>query len=322
MRWRYDVITVGSATVDRILTMKGEFSSVKLGDKILLETVEKFSGGGATNTAAAFSTLGLKTAMIAKLGGDEEGDFIEKEMRRDYSVKNLCQHRSHKKTDLAFIVNSLKEKDRVIFVQKGASQELIGTDFRKSSLRSKWIYLSTLIGNSFSTAKEIAELAQRKKISLLFNPSLYLAQKGKKYLSPVLRRCNIVVCNLEEAQALLGIDSKDPVKLLRGIQKLGPQRVIITNSVKKLHAIDEDLMYSYFPPNAPVRSTTGAGDAFTAGFLAGIIKGKSFKESLQVGQMNAISIIQYAGAKNKLLNFAEASRELKKYPFKITVKEL
>ena len=322
MLWKYDVIAVGSATVDRILTMREEFSSVKLGDKILLETVEKFSGGGATNTAAAFSTLGLKTAMITKLGRDEEGDFIEKEMRRDYGVKNLCQHRSHKKTDLAFIVTSLKEKDRVIFVQKGASPELRGTDFRKSSLRSKWIYLSTLIGNSFSTAKEIAELAQRKKISLLFNPSLYLAQKGKKYLSPVLRRCNIVVCNLEEAQALLGIDSKDRVKLLRGIQKLGPRRVIITNSVRKLHAIDEDLRYSYLPPKAQVRSTTGAGDAFTAGFLAGIIKGKSFKESLQVGQMNAISIIQYAGAKNKLLNFAEASRELKKYPFKITVKEL
>lgn len=322
MLWKYDVITIGSATVDRILTMKGEFSSVKLGDKILLEAVDKFSGGGATNTAAAFSTLGLKTAMITKVGDDEEGDFIEKEMRMDYGVKNLCQNRSHKKTDLAFIITSLKEKDRVIFVQKGASQELRGMDFRKSSLRSKWIYLSTLVGNSFSTAKEIAEIAQRKKINLLFNPSLYLAKKGKRYLLPVLKKCNVLVCNLEEAQALLGVKSNDMLKLLRGIQKLGPLRVIITNSIKRLHAIDGDLLYNYVPPNSPRQSTTGAGDAFTAGFLAGIIKGKSFKESLQVGQMNATSVIQYAGAKNKLLTFAEVSRELKKYPFRIMMKEL
>ncbi|MDP3989918.1 MAG: carbohydrate kinase family protein [archaeon] len=319
---KYDVITVGSATVDRILTMNGSFSSVKLGDKILLDTVEKFSGGGATNSAAAFSVLGLRTAVVTKVGDDEEGDFVEREMRVDYGVKNLCQHRSHKKTDLAFIVTSLKEKDRVIFVQKGASQELRGTDFKKSSVRAKWIYLSTLIGSSFSTAKDVAEIAKRKKINLLFNPSLYLAQKGKRYLAPVLKACNILVCNLEEAQALLGIKSKDVFKLLRGIQKLGPKRVIITNSIKKLHAIDGDLLYSYVPPNAPRKHTAGAGDAFTAGFLAGIIKGKSFLESLQVGQMNATSIVQYVGTKNKLLTFVEASHQLKKYPFRITVREL
>ena len=53
--------------------------------------------------------------------------------------------------------------------------------------------------------------------------------------------------------------------------------------------------------------TAGAGDAFTAGFLAGIIKKNNFTDALRLGQANSTSIIQHIGAKGKLLNEKENS---------------
>ena len=81
------------------------------------------------------------------------------------------------------------------------------TDFKKS-LRTKWIYLASLMDRSFQTAKEISKYAEKKKIKVLFNPSLYLAKKGKVYLKPILKTTSILVLNQEEAAALLGIKGK------------------------------------------------------------------------------------------------------------------
>ncbi|PIZ51154.1 hypothetical protein COY27_04600, partial [Candidatus Woesearchaeota archaeon CG_4_10_14_0_2_um_filter_33_13] len=78
---RYDVLCIGSAVVDHFLTIQERMEDVRLGDKILVKHVEVHSGGGATNSAAALSKLGLKVKMLTKMGQDKEADFIVKEMK-------------------------------------------------------------------------------------------------------------------------------------------------------------------------------------------------------------------------------------------------
>ncbi len=309
---RYDVLCVGSAVVDRFLQVERPLSSIKLGDKVLVTEQQIHSGGGATNAAAALSKLGVKVKMLTKLGDDHDAKFIEREMKQ-YKVKNICVRRSNKSTNSSAIVSSSIEKDRIIYAFKGASQDLTQNDFKQRQLNAKWIYLATLMGKSFHTAKKIASYAQRKKINVLFNPSLYLAKKGKRYLKEILQATTLLVLNKEEAQALLNTSKTSFPYLLKELHSLGPSSVVITNGTKRFYGLHEKTMYSLIPPKVKRVNTAGAGDAFTAGLLSELIKGHKFSEGMRVGQANASSVIQHVGTKNKLLSEKEAHALIKKY---------
>lgn len=308
-----DVITIGSATVDHFMTIEQPFSSIRAGDKILIKDAHTYSGGSASNAAAALSMLGLKVKMLAKLGDDHDAEFILQEMKQ-YQVEYICLHQSKHHTDFSTIMSSTKEKDRIIYTFKEASRDLEKNDFKQQDLAASWLYLGSLMGKSFQVGKEIV---RNTKSLVLFNPSLYLARQGKNYLKPILSRTTILVLNLEEAQAVLKVKSGKIEALLRGLHQLGPETVIITNGEKSVHALQRDIMYSLIPPKVKIIHTAGAGDAFTAGFLAGLIKKYSFEDALRLGQVNASSVIQHIGCKNTLLNEKEAIKMMKRYNIKI-----
>jgi len=316
MLFRSDVLCVGSATLDTFLRVNKSFKEIRLGDKVLVEKVEKHSGGGASNAAIALVKFGLKVRILTKLGEDHDGEFIEKELKQ-HQVNNICLHKSKKNTDCASIID-YKEGDRVVYVHKGASEDLNSNDWKESDLKTNWIYLATLIGKSWETAQKISSSAKNKGISLLFNPSLYLAQKGKRYLKPVLEATSILVLNWEEALAVLGKKGGKPQEILLSLQELGPKTVIVTNGPKTMYALNENDLYSLTPPKIRVVHATGAGDSFTAGFLGAFIQGHSFEECLKMGQANASSVIQAVGVKHRLLTEKEALNTVKKY--QITVR--
>ena len=317
----YDVLCVGSATVDRFLTIEQSLSSIALGDKVLVTSSEIHSGGGASNAAAALSKLGLQARMLTKLGNDHDAEFILKEMKQ-YNVRNLCRHHSRKSTDFSTIISSTQEKDRIIFVHKGASADLLNYDYSMAQVAaSRWIYMATLVGKSFSTAKQIASFAARKKIKLLFNPSLYLAKKGKA-LRPLLRAATVLVLNKEEAEVLLGTTIYSLKKMALALHALGPEIVVITDGPNKVVAYADNVLYSFQPPQVKVVHTAGAGDAFTAGFLVGIIKKYPLEDALRLGQVNALSVIQHIGTKNKLLTAREAAKLSARYKIRVHQDEI
>jgi len=308
-----DVITIGSATVDHFISIEQPFSSIHPGDKILIKSAQTYSGGSASNAAAALSMLGLYVKMLAKLGEDHDAEFIIQEMKK-YHVENICQHHSKHHTDFSTIMSSTKEKDRIIYTFKEASRDLGAHDFKEKDLAASWLYIGSLMGKSFQIGKEIV---QKTKSSVLFNPSLYLARQGKKFLAPILQKTKILVLNLEEAQAVLKTNSGKTETLLWELHALGPEIVIITNGEKRLYALSNDTIYSLVPPKVKVVHTAGAGDAFTAGVLAGIIKKYSFEDALRLGQVNASSVIQHIGCKNTLLREKDARKWMKGFRIKI-----
>ena len=314
--FKYDVLCIGSATLDNFLTIEQKFNSIHSGDKVLVKNIEKHSGGGGTNSAAALSKLGLKVKFLTKLGNDHDAEFIHQEMKQ-FKVKNICRHHSPHNTDFSTLVYSTPDKNRVIYVHKGASQDLSIADFKKSQLKADWIYLATLVGKSFQTAVQIIKSTENKNQNLLFNPSLYLAKLGKSTLAPILKNTTLLVLNREEAQALLKTTSNSVHTLLFSLQNLGPKTVVITNGPNKVYALHENLIYSVLPPGVKVIHTAGAGDAFTSGLLAGVIKKYPFEDALKVGIVNSLSVVQHIGTKHKLLNVYEASQAIKKYHPKV-----
>jgi sugar/nucleoside kinase (ribokinase family) len=316
---RYDILCIGSATVDTFLEVDTPLRNIHLGDKILVSSSTKHPGGGAINSAITCTRLGLKAKVLTKLGKDHDSGFIRQELQK-HKIENICRNASIRNTDSSAVIDYRADKDRIIYNHKGASSDLDIKDFSQEDLSgARWIYLATQMGNSFAIAEKIAVLARRNRVPLLFNPSLYLAKKGKFYLKEILRSTHVLVLNKEEAQALLKTKRENPELLLYSLRSLGPETVVITDGAKKMYALHQGKIYALTPPKVKIVHTAGAGDAFTAGLLSMMIKRCSFDTALKVGQAEATSVIQDRGVVHKLLDEKEALNLIKHHNLKVEI---
>ena len=111
--------------------------------------------------------------------------------------------------------------------------------------------------------------------------------------------------------------------LLKTIYLLGPHIAVITDGKNDFFAYDGEFLYRGTPhQHIKVVDSTGAGDAFAASFLSGMIKKKDIEFALQLAAANSESVLQYYGAKNKLLTWKEAAGIIKKNPIKISRRKI
>jgi ribokinase len=309
----YDVITVGSATMDAFAKTKAELVSIRsdghvetllayqTGSKILITDLDFFTGGGGTNTAVSFARLGLKTAFIGKLGKDHNGQLIIDELAAEHV--DFIGSREQGQTGYSVVLDSI-EDDRTILTFKGVNNDLTYDEIDKKNLNAKWFYFSSMMDESYRTLEKLAEYAKEKGMKVAFNPSSYLCKLGAKHLESLMRNIHLLVLNKEEAEILVGrMEDKD---LLRSLSRTGPLMVVITDGKRGAKAYDGSAFYSIPGNDVKVRETTGAGDAFASGFLAGYILSQKLEFSMSMGMANATSVVKYLGAKNRLLTYKEA----------------
>ena len=300
---KFDVVTFGSAVVDTFVDT--EFSkgsnlfSYPTGSKILVQDLKSDLGGGATNTAVAFSRLGLKTGCICRIGNDNNGiDILE--MFKKEKIKFLGSI-SQEKTGESIILDS-KGNGRTVLTFKGPGNNIKSSEIPK--IKTRWLYYSSVLRESFKTQ---IKLAKKLKAKVAFNPSEYIIKAMD--IRPLLKLTEVLILNKEEAQFLCkkytskGISAEAGKKkdILVCLREFGPKVVVVTDKNKLAYAFDGKKKYSIKPNNIKVIERTGAGDAFASGFVAGIIVGKTIQESLKLGLRESESVIRYFGAKNKLL---------------------
>lgn len=292
----FDIITFGSAVVDVSVDSnareKGKFIYYPIGEKMLVKNLDFSVGGGGTNTAVAFSRFGLKTGFIGKLGDDESEKKILGLLRRE-RVRFLGRIEKGAVSGHSIVLES-KEKDRTILTYKGVNDKLKFKELKLGRLKTKWLYFSALLGDSFETQKKLVKYLIKKGTKIAFNPSSYIIKKLD--LNPILKFCEILVLNKEEARML--VNKGD---LLKGLRKLGPKIVIVTDRDRMIYAYDGKKKYCLKPHKIKVIDRTGAGDAFASGFVAGRITEKSIEESLKLGLKESEAEIKHHGVKNKLL---------------------
>lgn len=314
---RYDVITFGSAVVDVYvdanLDLKKKEMCVPIGSKMLIEKLNFTIGGGGTNSAVSFSRLGLRTGFAGKIGDGHNAGIVLRELKKDKVEFIGVQGKEH--TGYSVILGD-KVGDRTILTYKGINNLLKFSELKKSKLKAKCFYFSSLMGESFKTQEKLVKYARKNKIKVAFNPSEYQVKSGIKNLKRILEYTDILVLNEDEAKKLL------PGKeFMREIFQHGPKIVAVT--MGKKGAMVSNGIKKYFVEghkNVVCRERTGAGDAFASAFVSGIISGESLEESLERGILNSESVIQTPGAKNGLLMLKELQKLRKKGGVRIKVK--
>ena len=317
----YDVISVGSSTVDVFAKVESQMVKIKTprhedeliayphGSKILIKELQNLTGGGGTNCAVALARIGLKTAYLGKTGNDKNSTIILEKLEKEkvefigISVKGCSGY--------SIILDSL-EGDRTILTYKGVNNELKYKEIDIKKLKTKWFYFSSMVGESYTTLEKLSEYAKKNKIKTVFNPSNYLAEKGPKFLSKILKRTDILILNKDEASLIAGDYSAD--LLVKKLERLGPKQVVVTDGENGAYTCDSKYLLHAIPNKVNGIQTTGAGDAFAATYLAGIILGKSTENSLKMALINAGSVITKIGAKGGLLNYKKIEERLKKNP--------
>lgn len=308
----YDIITVGSATLDVFAQTNIKSVRVKhgktsepmvaypLGSKLLIDDLHFEIGGGGTNTAVATSRLGLKTAYLGSIGDDLNGKRVLELLKKE-KVKFIGT-KCDTMTNYSVILDTASN-DRTILVYKGASEKFKFEQIKKSKLKTKWFYLCAMINGGFKQLEKIASYAKKNDIKVAFNPSSYLAKKGKKYLKKIIGLTDVIILNEEEACMIVG--KKNKRKLAEALIKLGTKNVVITDGKNKILTLFDDKIKEYLPRKIKCKETTGAGDAFGSTFISGLIMKNDVDFAIKIALKNSESVIKKIGAKKGLLTKKE-----------------
>jgi ribokinase len=259
--------------------------------------VEMHPGGSAANTIVGLSRLGVKTGFIGKVGNDEEGKILLRDFEREgVGTSAIVKSEGRSGTAMIFVDD---EGHRAILVDPGVNDTIVYEEIDLSALNEvKLIHMTSFICKngveSFESQKRIAKEANAE-ISL--DPGLIYVERGLRELKPIIERSAIFMPNRIEIESLMNLDFRDAA---REVVSMGCRIVVVKLGEKGCYVTDgrEEVEVRAYP-SKPL-DTTGAGDAFNAGFLYGYINGLSLEVCGKLGNWVASKNIQKVGARTGL----------------------
>jgi sugar/nucleoside kinase (ribokinase family) len=311
---RYDVITVGSAIVDVFVHVTDErLSSLGLvkGSMSLidearaldlvegLEVASVVSGGSAANTAVGCASFGLNTQHIAVCADDELG--------REY-VRQLHEvgvDVPHPRGDLAVgtgrcIVMVTPDGERTMSTFLGASTEIAAADIAPAPLAQGGLvyiegYLLDVPGLEDALIETVRLLADSETELALSLSDVFVVERHRRAIEAMLPYMSHIFGNAAEAMALTGADHAQEA-VARLAARTGV--AIVTDGAAGAWGASGAMSHHRPGLTLPtVRDTTGAGDLFAAGYLAGVVREHTLEERLHLGNRSAAEVLGQLGAR-------------------------
>lgn len=271
-----------------------------------LEVVYGF-GGGAANVAVGLAYLGVNVDIITRVGMDWRGREVIKNLRSFGVGVQKIQKDRRLRTALSFIVTAGRGHDHVAFVARGATVNL----HIPTSLPAKyqWCYVTALsCHNWYQYLNKLFRQAHSRGQNIFWNPGASQLTSSQKIVS-LLPRVTLLDLNNDEANLLLQTLGYRPEKninrLIKKIYSLGPALVLITAGGEGAYLYDGYKVMYHPTYHVKPLNTTGAGDAFGSGWLAGyLVSGGNLKVAMQWGMLNSNSVIMHVGAQKGLLSLS------------------
>ena len=286
------VLVVGDLLYDMLAKTDGELTR----GTDTFAPIRVAAGGSGANAAAWLARSGVATRFVGRVGDDVFGGFLEGEMERAGVRSYLARDPSLATGKVFVLVDGAGE--RTMITDRGAGEALHPEDLPERLFTSGHLHLSGYAlsgGSRRETALNALRLARDAGMTVSVDPSsvpLLESMDPDRFLGWT-RGADILFPNLAEGEALTG--EKDPDRILEKLRphypavvlKLGPEGAVYAGG---------DLLRE---PAAPVRveDTTGAGDAFSAGFLGAWLAGKSPAGALRGGTRLAALAVGQVGAR-------------------------
>lgn len=288
----FDVISIGNINIDLSFFVE----TLPDLDTEVLSDLEIFHGGAAANFAVGAARLGLKVGIIGCVGNDVFGMSAIEELSKNGVSIDFIKIVEGKRTGMVCVIVE-KGGNRRMIAYRGANEAL--EDYINEVPNSKYLQLCNVSRGVLIKVKNLSN----SKISL--DPGGRVVELKLSDLEGI----DIIFMNEYECRKLTGMDYLKGAELISNYVKL----VIIKRGAKGAYLFDGKKSISMPAMEVNVVDTTGAGDAFDAGFLAAMIRGKSLNECLTWGIATASLKIQKKGARSGLPTLEELFKFLSYY---------
>ena len=307
---QFDVISFGSATVDIFIASKDliitpDIVGLKPSSKNEISQSLICSGGGATNSAVAFSRLGLKSAPISLVGQSYLNQYIFDDLQKNKVISDFIYTDKKDTTDFS-----------VIIVPTGGGRSIL-TNRGQGSLQSKhipwnkikktkWFYITSLEGN-LDLLEQIIGFAKENNIKIALNPGKRELQSRRRIFS-LTKMVDFLLLNREESEMLFN-SSFDNIIADNLIHKLNLSVVAVTAGANGAYVFSNNQQFYSPAVNHHPVDETGAGDAFGSTFVAALIHQKTPQEALFWSVKNSASVVSTLGSKSALLTLKQISQK-------------
>jgi sugar/nucleoside kinase (ribokinase family) len=274
----YEVTCLGIIVADVIaktvdaLPQKGKLD--------LIDQLELHLGGCASNAAVDLEKIGIKTAVIGRVGDDGFGAFVVNEMKNNnVDVQGIKVSKISRTSASVVSVHSSGERSFLHHI--GANADFVTDDINFSIiLNSKILFIAgAMLMPAFDgiPAADVLRAVQKAKIITIMDTAWDSTGKWMQLIRPCLQYLDYFIPSLEEAEMISG--KSEPEEIADVFLEAGVKTVVIKLGAKgcfiKNNSGEKFLIDSFKGIKAV--DTTGAGDSFAAGFITGIIKGWDLK---------------------------------------------
>lgn len=270
-RQAFDVLVVGPVVQDQLFVTK-KAEAPGYGQTLEVKEVPVTLAGSGANIAVALARLGVKVGLVAAVGRDARGDDVVRELAAEGVDTRLVARVSLVQTGLSVTV--LPEGGGTIPLTLGyqGANELVEVteEVQKMLHTTQWLYLTAFSGAREAHVSLLLETLRQEPTKLAWHPQPSAPPKAQELITDVLARTDLLFVNEEDARLLTG-SSADHEAVERALRLKGPKTVVMSRGEKEAHVLADHVHVSAPPPRASVRDPRGAGDAFRAAFLSGVL---------------------------------------------------
>ena len=284
------ILSFGSLNIDYVYSVP---HFVKKGETLSAKELNVYTGGKGLNQSIALARAGVETYQAGAIGTD--GMFLLEQLKEAGVKTDLVKILDGVRTGNAIIQND-DEGDNCIVLFGGANQaitkEQVDEAFKDFTNED---YL--LIQNEINELSYIVERAKEERMKIILNPS----PMNEKIMKLPLDQIDYFILNEIEAMQILEMDKPEEIdgKYIASLlhERFKDATIVLTLGSEGSGCISDDEYVEQSIYKVKAIDTTAAGDTYTGYFIAGILKGKTIKESMDIAsKASAIAVTRQGAA--------------------------
>jgi ribokinase len=286
----FDVVGFGALNLDKLYRV-GRIA--KAGEHMPILGVTESPGGSAANTVAGLARLGARCGFVGAVGNDAEGRIMLDDFEKfNVDTTGITVLESARTGVIIGFVDSKGE--RTLYPYPGANSMLGEENMDYSYAEKAKILHITSFVDSKQMLLQKRLVTELEDVKISFSPGDLYVKKGMNALMPFIKKSSVIFLNANEAIQLTGKKYKEACLMLTD---KGAGIVAVTLGGKGSYVTDGVESFEVPARKTKVLDTTGAGDAFAAGFLYRMLAGASIDAAARCGNIAASFCIREPGAR-------------------------
>jgi sugar/nucleoside kinase (ribokinase family) len=302
---QFDCLSVGILVADHLCTPIARLP--KAGELLLADNLPLAIGGCAANVAIDLRGVDARVGVIGCVGADIFGRFVCETLDAAGIETHGVRHIEGVSTSGTLILNVAGDDRRFIHTV-GANAAFSAAEIPMRLVQqSKVLYVGGYLLMASLRASELADIfRQAHALGVVTVLDIVLPGPGDHLaeLAPVLAHTDVFLPNTDEARAITGLD--DPVAQAETFLALGAKAAVITCGHEGTVVLTDRMRLRAGVYPSEFVGATGAGDAFDAGYILGLVRGDDPRRCLEWGSALGASCVRSLSATAGVFGRAEA----------------